>query len=49
MEHDNNDNMKSDLLSSYRHPAIDNRAKWELSSIFGLLFQKPNFTNDNDN
>ena len=42
-ECDNNGNMEGDLLSSYRQLAIDNRAKWELSSIFGLLFQKLNF------
>ena len=47
-ERDNNGNMEGDLLSNYVHPAIDNRAKWELSSIFGLLFQKPNFINNND-
>ncbi|KAG9298460.1 hypothetical protein G9A89_003683 [Geosiphon pyriformis] len=28
-ERDNNGNMEGDLLSNYKHPAIDNRAKWE--------------------
>ncbi|CAG8798398.1 25674_t:CDS:1, partial [Gigaspora rosea] len=28
------DYMEDDLLSDYKHPALDDRAKWELSSIF---------------
>ena len=48
-ERNNNNNMEGDLLSNYRHPAVDNRAKWELSSIFGLLFRTPNYMNDNNN
>ncbi|CAG8531820.1 4170_t:CDS:2, partial [Ambispora gerdemannii] len=44
-----NDNMEGNLLSDYIHPAINNRAKWELSDIFSLLFQKSNFMNSNDN
>ncbi|CAG8677084.1 6107_t:CDS:2 [Cetraspora pellucida] len=30
---------------NYTHPAIDHRAKWELSSLFGPLFEKPSYMN----
>ncbi|CAG8726008.1 24945_t:CDS:1, partial [Gigaspora rosea] len=35
--------LEGDLLSNYRHPAVDDRAKWELSSIFNVQFQKLNY------
>ncbi|CAG8505771.1 3061_t:CDS:2, partial [Scutellospora calospora] len=33
-ERDNHDNMESDLLSNYKHPAVDDNAKWKLESLF---------------
>ncbi|CAG8815946.1 1281_t:CDS:1, partial [Gigaspora rosea] len=42
------DNMGSDLLSNYTHPAIDERAKWDLASLFSVLFQKPDYMNNNN-
>ncbi|CAG8831229.1 8661_t:CDS:1, partial [Cetraspora pellucida] len=34
-EHDNYyDGIESDLLSDYAHPAVDNKAKWNLESLF---------------
>ena len=46
-ERDNHyDYMDDDLLSDYKHPALDDRAKWELSSIFSTLFQKLNYMNN---
>ncbi|CAG8811531.1 13104_t:CDS:2, partial [Gigaspora rosea] len=29
--------------TNYRHPAVDDRAKWELNSIFNVQFLKPNY------
>ncbi|CAG8789870.1 11280_t:CDS:1, partial [Gigaspora rosea] len=43
---DRNEYMENDLLNNYRHPAVDKRAKWELSSIFSAPFQKLKYMNN---
>ncbi|CAG8712481.1 5247_t:CDS:2, partial [Cetraspora pellucida] len=40
---DSLDNIKDDLLSNYKHPAIDNKAKWKLKNVFNMLFSIPNY------
>ncbi|CAG8710605.1 6290_t:CDS:2, partial [Cetraspora pellucida] len=47
-EHDNHNNIESDLLSNYKHLAVDNNTKWKLESLFSILFQMPNYMNNNN-
>ncbi|PKY19610.1 hypothetical protein RhiirB3_384220 [Rhizophagus irregularis] len=44
-----NNNMEGDLLSEYIHPAIDEKAKWELKSLFSLSLNAPNYLNIGSN
>ncbi|CAG8711704.1 5400_t:CDS:2, partial [Cetraspora pellucida] len=40
---DSLNNIEGDLLSNYKHPTIDNKAKWELKNVFNMLFLIPNY------
>ncbi|CAG8556501.1 7540_t:CDS:2, partial [Scutellospora calospora] len=40
------DYIEGDLLNNYKHPAVDDKAKWELCSIFSVQFQKPDYMNN---
>ncbi|CAG8469248.1 1596_t:CDS:2 [Scutellospora calospora] len=40
------DYMEGDLLNNYKHLAVDDKAKWELCSIFSVQFQKPDYMNN---
>ncbi|CAJ0829599.1 3260_t:CDS:2 [Entrophospora sp. SA101] len=40
---DNLGSLESDLLSDYKHPAVDPRAKWELKNLFNSLLDVPDY------
>ena len=40
---DNPRSLRSDLLTEYRHPAIDIRAKWELKTLFSSVINIPSY------
>jgi len=37
------DSFESDLLSEYKHPAVDKKAKWELKTLFSSNISIPNY------
>uniref|UniRef100_U9USX2 Uncharacterized protein n=1 Tax=Rhizophagus irregularis (strain DAOM 181602 / DAOM 197198 / MUCL 43194) TaxID=747089 RepID=U9USX2_RHIID len=46
LRENSNSNLEGDLLSEYIHPAIDERAKWELKSLFSSSLNAPDYLNE---
>ena len=46
LRENSNSNLEGDLLSEYTHPAIDERAKWELRSLFSSSLNAPDCLNE---
>ena len=40
---DNLGSLEGDLLSDYKHPAVDSRAKWELKNLFNHSLDVPDY------
>ena len=45
---DNSGSLKGDLLTEYKHPAIDDKAKWELKSLFSSVIDTPSYLKENE-
>ncbi|GES89019.1 ribonuclease H-like domain-containing protein [Rhizophagus clarus] len=46
LRENSNSNLEGDLLSEYTHPAIDERAKWDLRSLFNSSLNAPDYLNE---
>ncbi|CAB5329286.1 hypothetical protein RhiirA5_430837 [Rhizophagus irregularis] len=46
LRENSNSNLEGDLLNEYMHSAIDERAKWELRSLFNSSLNAPDYLNE---